>query len=88
MNGSSRRDVLRVGFVSLPVLVLGARVATAQTTQNAKAAKNVVQYQDSPKNGQQCSACIHFVAPNDCKLVQGPISPNGWCMLFSPKTTK
>ncbi len=80
----SRREVLRtlrLGLLSLPFVAALPRFVSAQQ----KAAQNVVQYQDKPKNGQKCADCIHFQSPNACKLVAGNISPDGWCMLFSPK---
>jgi len=43
-----------------------------------------VQYQAEPKGDQQCSGCMHFIAEsNTCKLVEGQISPNGWCTLWA-----
>ena len=50
-----------------------------------KLAQNLVQYQDTPKDGAMCSACVNFVAPDGCKIVDGKISPNGWCVAFAPK---
>lgn len=51
-----------------------------------KVAQSAAQYQDSPKNGQQCSTCAHFQPPNSCQLVEGKISPNGWCALYMKKS--
>ena len=56
--------------------ILGGREASA------KVAQSVVQYQDTPKDGQQCSNCKWFEPPQSCKLVDGTISPNGWCTLW------
>jgi hypothetical protein len=42
-------------------------------------------YQDQPKDGHQCDGCAQFQAPSACKLVDGTISPSGWCQLFTPK---
>lgn len=45
-----------------------------------------VQYQTQPKGEQQCSGCQHFIAAsNTCELVEGQISPNGWCSLWLKK---
>ena len=45
-----------------------------------------VQYQTQPKGEQQCSGCQHFIAAsNTCELVEGQISPNGWCSLWVKK---
>lgn len=53
----------------------------------AKVSQASVQYQTQPKGEQKCANCIHFEAgSNTCKLVEGEISPEGWCLLWA-KTT-
>jgi len=45
-----------------------------------------VQYQAQPKGEQRCDGCMHFIAgSNTCKLVDGQISPEGWCSLWAKK---
>jgi hypothetical protein len=45
-----------------------------------------VQYQTQPKGDQKCGGCLHFIAEsNTCKLVEGQISPDGWCILWAQK---
>jgi hypothetical protein len=39
-------------------------------------------YQDWPKNGLTCAACSLFRKPRSCEIVEGDISPNGWCKFF------
>ena len=51
----------------------------------AKVAQRVAQYQPTPKGGQACAGCNSFMAPNQCKLVAGEISPSGWCGLWTKK---
>jgi hypothetical protein len=51
-----------------------------------KATQASVQYQSNPKGEQQCSGCMNFIADsNSCKLVDGQISPDGWCILWAKK---
>ncbi|HSQ04045.1 MAG TPA: high-potential iron-sulfur protein [Burkholderiales bacterium] len=55
-----------------------------------KAAREIVQYRDEPRNGKACVNCWAYVngpaaGEGTCKVVEGPISPNGWCMAFSPR---
>jgi hypothetical protein len=51
-----------------------------------KVAPATVQYQTQPKGEQKCSGCLHFIAEsNTCKLVDGQISPEGWCSLWAKK---
>lgn len=89
---SSRNDCERIsrrGLLSGTALALGA-AATAtvasQATAQEKLAQADAKYQASPKGDQRCDACVLFQAPNACKVVQGEISPNGWCQLFVKKT--
>jgi len=75
----SRRSLLQVGIVALAACAAGG--ASAQQ----KIAPELVQYQDKPNNGKQCSQCLQFVAPDSCKVVAGKISPTGWCAAFTAK---
>lgn len=80
-NPSSRRALLQAGAA-----ILAAGIATSAHAQDAeKIAQDVVQYQKTPKDGNKCSMCVNFVAPNACKIVAGQISPEGWCVAFAPK---
>ncbi len=56
------------------------------------ATKGMLHYQDSPKDGHSCSGCSSFRPPaaadaetGTCKVLEGPISPHGWCMAYSPR---
>lgn len=53
----------------------------------AKVSQASVQYQTQPKGEQKCANCTHFEAgSNTCKLVEGEISPEGWCLLWAKAT--
>jgi hypothetical protein len=77
-----RRGLLRGGLTILAGTVLAS---TAARADDDKVDPSTVQYQTTPNNGQQCSGCVNFLAPNACKVVSGTISPNGWCVAFAPK---
>lgn len=48
-----------------------------------KVKKEAVQYQEQAKGDQKCSLCLQFQPEsNSCKLVEGSISPDGWCILW------
>jgi hypothetical protein len=84
MQGNvSRRTILLAGAVSLTALASRTFVGAAHAQQ--KVAKSVVQYQDAPKAGHQCSGCSNFLAPDGCKVVAGKISSRGWCTIWTPK---
>ena len=81
-NKTSRRVVMRTG---LGLLAAGAAVAGTARAQDVKIAKNLIQYQDAPKDGLECDKCVNWVAPNACKIVEGTINPKGWCVAYAPK---
>jgi hypothetical protein len=90
----SRRVVLckalAVGCSLFVPLALFSSPATSANSAAPKAAKKVpktsVQYQAKPKGAQKCGSCVNFIAgSNTCKLVDGQISPNGWCILWAKK---
>jgi High potential iron-sulfur protein len=83
-TGKTRRIVLRAGLGMAAAGVAG--MAMTQPAQAQKIAKEVVLYQDSPKNGQECDKCTNWQPPNACTIVDGTISPHGWCGAFAPKT--
>jgi len=63
----------------------------ASRASAAKLGKTDVKYQDQPKAGKDCDDCIQFIAgasakaPGTCKVVDGEISPHGYCLAFTPK---
>jgi hypothetical protein len=79
----SRRSVL-----SGTALILSTAVATMVVRQAAgqqKMSQDSARYQAAPKGDQRCDGCSNFQPPQACKLVQGDISPSGWCEYFAPK---
>ena len=48
-------------------------------------AQKAVEYQDTPKGDQECSNCSLFQEPSACTLVDGEISPKGWCKFWVKK---
>lgn len=49
-----------------------------------KMPKATAQYQDEPRGDERCAGCRYFIEGGSCRLVQGEISPDGWCTLFQP----
>jgi len=81
----SRREFLQRAPVVLAVGVAMLSLTPGAVLGQQKVAKAMVQYQDSPKGGHQCSTCSNFVSPASCKVVSGKISPHGWCSIWTPK---
>ena len=82
-RGISRREMFTgaaLTFGTVVVLIVIPRQALAQ-----KVSQPDIEYQASPKGFQRCADCLNFQAPKACKFVQGDISANGWCQLFTPK---
>jgi len=81
----SRRAALKqMSFLACTVPITIA-VLTSSSGAQGKASKAAASYQDSPKGSQQCSGCINFIPPNTCKVVDGEVSPHGWCSLWTSK---
>ncbi|MGD0108309.1 MAG: hypothetical protein ABSC06_30365 [Rhodopila sp.] len=47
-----------------------------------KVSPAVAKYQDTPRGGLSCAGCTFFRRPASCQVVEGTVSPNGWCQLF------
>ena len=83
----SRRSTLRKlaftagGAAMLATTTSGNRAAAAPTKMTQKA----VAYQDSPQGAQSCDNCMQFEPPSSCKVVEGNISPGGWCKIYVKK---
>ena len=46
-----------------------------------KQTKAEARYQDHPKGTQRCGLCANFIPPNDCRVIQGPVSDDGWSVV-------
>lgn len=89
---NARRSLIKkaavfvAGMAAMPLL---------ESVRNARAAdklmKAEVKYQDQPKAGRDCDDCLQFIAgatpqaKGACKVVEGEISPHGYCAAFAPK---
>ena len=78
----SRRSLLtHAAAIAGGLAAVLAMVAPSYAKMTQKAAG----YQLNPKDDQNCAGCALFKAPNVCPLVDGEISPNGWCRFFAKK---
>jgi hypothetical protein len=87
----SRRGALKAGLTILAGTVV-ATAARADNPDDGKIEKSVVQYQYKwNADGSHCGICANFLPPANgekiarCKVVAGPIDPNGYCIAFAPK---
>ncbi|MHB1677193.1 MAG: high-potential iron-sulfur protein [Sulfuriferula sp.] len=95
INLLNRKNVSRRTFLKTATLLASiAAIPVAVMSKEAfaaKMAKASMQYQDHPKDNLDCSKCTQYIpgksakADGTCKLIDGAISPNGWCLAFAPK---
>jgi High potential iron-sulfur protein len=88
MQRFNRRRFLR-GVILLPGLA--GLLTSAAAADSSKASQDSMHYQTTPNGTKQCSGCQFFVPGQDskangsCKIVDGSISPNGYCIAYSAK---
>lgn len=84
----SRRSFIG-GIVVLPALA--AAFAGRAAADSSKASQASMHYQTTPNGSMHCSECKFFVPGQDaqsngsCQVVDGSISPNGYCIAFTSK---
>lgn len=90
MINPSRRRILRQA-AALPVLAILPLLPREAAARAGSGAKTDFHYQDHPNEGDHCANCTAFIPPDKggqfgkCRIVAGPISPDGWCMAFTRK---
>jgi hypothetical protein len=86
----TRRTFLE-GVVMLPALA-GALTAPA-SADASKAPQASMHYQTTPNGSMRCAGCKFFIPGADeksngtCQVVDGSISPNGYCIAYTAKTS-
>ena len=78
-----RRAFLMQSATALTALAVGAGAGCQ--TQQQKVSKAVAAYQAMPNGAQACGNCANFVAPSECRVVQGPVAANGWSRYWQPR---
>ncbi|GKS68904.1 hypothetical protein W03_09080 [Nitrosomonas sp. PY1] len=78
-------------FIALSATIPFTTSLVAQA-QTGKPSKELMGYVDKPKGDEQCSNCRQFIpgktpeADGECVVVDGSISPHGWCNAYSKKS--
>lgn len=71
----------------LALLGVGAAFLRAGGPAGAKDAKKYSQeeasYRNTPPGLETCRACSFFDEPRSCTVVEGTVSPEGWCKYFA-----
>jgi hypothetical protein len=85
--GSSRRAFIKtMGVVAAAATSGRAEAAKAEEYKpqdQKKLTQTAARYQDRPKENESCASCPYFVLPGSCVLVEGEISANGWCPMYT-----
>jgi anaerobic selenocysteine-containing dehydrogenase len=81
----SRRDFLNIAAVGGTTLVAVGLTAPASAAPK-KFSQQQAHYQPIPKSGQRCQNCALWQSPTSCQVVDGQVSPAGWCILYQPKS--
>ncbi|WP_295623501.1 high-potential iron-sulfur protein [uncultured Nitrosomonas sp.] len=85
----SRRKMIKFMVIGATFPIVNSIVDQAQA---AKASKGLMKYRDEPNGEEQCSNCMQFVpgktpeTKGECKVVEGSVSPQGWCTAYAKKT--
>lgn len=81
----SRRSLLKSAVALAGAATCAGLASSREAWAQGKASKEAMKYQDQPKGDQKCSNCMQFVAPDGCKVVDGKISPDGYCIAWVKK---
>jgi hypothetical protein len=80
----SRRAAVRtIGAAVAATCGLAAKAQQYHPQDQTKLTQAAARYQDHPNADQVCAGCPYFISPSSCVMVEGQISPNGWCPMFT-----
>ena len=85
-SDSSRRTFIKTMGVVAAAASCGAAAVKAQEykpQEQKKLTQAAAKYQDRPNGKDACGECPYFQFPKSCVLVEGDISPMGWCRMFT-----
>jgi hypothetical protein len=88
---SSRRYALKAaislsGCAALAVMPKVGAQNTKPKPGLQKRPKEKVGYRDEPYEGRSCGKCVLYMGNGQCVIVEGEVSPNGWCIQWTPAT--
>jgi hypothetical protein len=87
-SGVSRRGILELTLVaaaSVAQALASPARAQPELSEAQKISHADAKYQTTPDGQQRCEICLQFEPPDHCKIVQGPITPQGWCQYFAAR---
>ena len=84
-----RRDLLGTALGAAAVVVAGAPAAAVEEIEghfnhSYKMPQEAVHYIDKGVPGSQiCAGCHYYIDPTECLVVEGYVSPYGWCDYYN-----
>lgn len=79
-----RRRFLRGAAIAAGAFA-GAGIAASSAASSAKVPHKLAHYQQTPNGPARCQVCSQFLPQPSCKVVDDPIVPTGWCLLYAAK---
>jgi hypothetical protein len=82
----TRRGLLALGgFAAGGAAWLSVSAGPTTAAAASKESQKLARYQPGPNGKLRCDNCLQWRPPSSCVLVEGDISPSGWCLLYAPK---
>ncbi|MDA8364731.1 MAG: high-potential iron-sulfur protein [Gammaproteobacteria bacterium] len=92
MGDAKNKTSRRMALESVGMIIAAAAIATVVVPKMAHMiSKARVRYQDHPRGDEYCADCVNFIpgptpaAKGTCMIVEGAISPRGWCTAFASR---
>ena len=89
-SSAPRRRLLRYllsGIAAVFTLpVLGDDAKSKLPTGLKKRPRESVGYRDFPYEKRTCAKCMLYVGDGECVIIDGKVSPEGWCNQWTPPT--
>jgi hypothetical protein len=80
-----RGDLRRVAAIGGGAVIAIGIAGSSSAAPKKKFTQQQAKYQPIPKSGQRCQTCALWQSPASCQVVEGTVSPAGWCILYQPK---
>ena len=79
-----KAGLTRRHLVGLAVAGAAAAGQSRQPVEIGKASKQIAGYiEKTPYAAQTCVQCHFYIDPDDCEIVEGPVSPTGYCNYYA-----
>ena len=86
LNLSRRRFLSGAALVGGGALACASLAARPATAAAPKLSQKAAGYQATPKGKLRCDTCMQWKPPASCQVVDGVISPAGWCKIYVKKS--